>query len=685
MRVEFSFKFPASYFVRSRLTLLNRIQIETMRCLNYWLCFAALLCFGASASADDLDQLSLAEILQLDVVSASQRPESIQSMAAAGTVITNQELENSAAHNVMDALRLVPNAHIFNHSNQRYVVGLRGFETNNLNQTLVLKDGRSLNIPTLTGIYWHEVNYPMDEIEQIEVIRGPSASHWGSNAVNGVINIISKPAQKTQGSKGVAGFGSELSQLYYFRHGGHLEEHDVFYRASIGFEKIDDSGTTDGLDFNDDGHSLKGTLRFDSESEDGDTVYSLSFEAMSQEFNEKFYRFDENTFTSSFVPFENDSTGASIVANLDRYISYDQVLRFRSYFEYYDRNLGPISQIDTQVANFQVKYEHQPFERHNVHWSAEYRYIHEDLEDDFTFDFTDSSYDRHLLSLGIEDNIELKQDKLFLIAAGKIELHNQTDTEYLGSAALKWLPSDRQTFWAKVGRAVRAPSLAEREMVASLPSELTPLVVVQPNDDLNSEESISYELGGRVLLSDELFIKANFFYTEYDNLINAEVAGLGLANPGVPAVFTQWQNNRDGTSQGAELSLNYRPNDLLSLRAQLGCMELDLAGVEGIARERTDSRLLSNFSAEITPEGPFSAMLIARYVSDIETNTAGIEYPQYWDMDAQLNYQINDDVKLSIVGRNLFREKRDEYSFNFTRFETTPVNRSVFIKLSVDF
>ena len=400
--------------------------------------------------------------------------------------------------------------------------------------------------------------------------------------------------------------------------------------------------------------------------------------------------FNDTTLTTENVPFENDSTGASIVGNLDRYISYDQVLRFRSYFEYYDRNLGPISQIDTHVANVQVKYEHQPFERHNLSWSAEYRYIHEELEDSFTFDFNESAYNRHLFSLGVEDHIELKKDELFLITAGKAEFHNETDTEYLGSVKLKWLPSDRKTFWTKIGRAARTPSLAEREMTASLPGSLMPLIIVQPNADLNSEESVSTELGGRILITDELFVEANFFYTEYDDLINTQVDGLGLSpSTGVPAVLTQWQNNRDGTSQGAEFTLDYRPSERLRLRAQLGYMALDLAavgvGAQEITQPRTDDRLLSNFSAEITPEGPFSATLVARYVSQIETNTRGVGFPQYWDMDAQLNYQITNDLRLSIFGRNLFRKQRDEYSFNFTQFETTPVNRSVFIKLAVDF
>lgn len=656
-----------------------------------WFVLLALLPGVASAhSHKELEQMSLWEILELDVVSASQRPESFQSIAAAGTIITNEELENSAALNVMDALRLVPNAHIFNQNNNRYIVGLRGFETNNLNQTLVLKDGRSLNIPTLTGIYWHEVNYQLDEIEQVEVIRGPSASHWGSSAVNGVINIISKTAQKTQGTRAIVGFGSELEQQYYFRHGGKFENRDIYYRASLGFERTDDSDSRNGVSYNDDSFSLKSSVRIDSESEDGDTVYSLTFEAFSQEFNEDFLLFDDSANTSDFEPFENDSLGVNVVGSLDHYISFDQVIRFRTYLEYYDRNFGPISQIETSVASFQIKYEHEPFENHQINWSMEYRYIDEALEDSFTFEFEEADYERHLLSLGVEDKIELIEDRFYLIPAGKVELHNQTDTEYLGSLKAKWLPSDRKTFWGSIARAVRAPSLAEREMLASLPSDSSPtgLVFVQQNDDLESEEAVSYELGGRVLLTDQLFAEINLFYTEYENLINTEIHGFGsrpVANPEHLGILSQWQNNREGNSHGAELTLDFQQSDMLRLRAQLGYMKLDLEEVVNVAQERTDSRLLSNFSADFTPEGPFSAKLIARYVSDIETNTQDVFYPAYWDMDAQFNYEITDQVTLSIIGRNLFRDQREEYEFGFTRFDPTPVNRSIFIKLSAEF
>ena len=156
------------------------MKLHVMRKLICSLTLVGLLAGVYSAFAsDELNHMSLSELLELDVSSASKRVESLQSVPAASTIITNKELENSAVYNVMDALRLVPNAHVFNLNNQRYVVGLRGFETNNLNQTLVLKDGRSLNTPTLNGIYWNEVNYPMDEVDQIEVIRGPSASLWG--------------------------------------------------------------------------------------------------------------------------------------------------------------------------------------------------------------------------------------------------------------------------------------------------------------------------------------------------------------------------------------------------------------------------------------------------------------------------------------------------------------------------
>ena len=210
---------------------------------------------------------------------------------------------------------------------------------------------------------------------------------------------------------------------------------------------------------------------------------------------------------------ENDSIGGSVSGTLDHYISYDQVLRLHSYFEYYDRNLGKLSEIETRVANFQIEYEHQPFEGHLVNWALEHCFIHENLEDSFTFDFDPLTSERHLLTLGFEDQIEISERSFFLIPAGKVELHNQTDNEYLGSLKAKWLPTERHTFWASVAGAARTPSLAEREMTANLPnvSPQSALFVVEGNKDLSSEKSISYEFGSRFLLSDELFVETNLF------------------------------------------------------------------------------------------------------------------------------------------------------------------------------
>ena len=260
---------------------------------------------------------------------------------------------------------------------------------------------------------------------------------------------------------------------------------------------MSDSGSSGGVDFNDDAYALKSSLRFDGESDDGDTVYSAVLEAFSQEFSERFFMFDESTLTSAYQPFENDAESISLSSTLEHYFSYEQVLSIRSYFDYYDRNLGEVSDIQTSIANIQAEYEHTLLDRNTLNWAIEYSYIHEALEDSFTFDFNAAESIRHLFSVGLENTLEVVENQFYLIPSCKVEFHNQTYTELLGSFKAKWLPSNRQTYWASIARAIRTPSLAERWMTSSLPDAngQADLVVVEPNDDLQSEQSLSYEFG----------------------------------------------------------------------------------------------------------------------------------------------------------------------------------------------
>ncbi|MGF1452681.1 MAG: TonB-dependent receptor plug domain-containing protein [Opitutales bacterium] len=661
--------------------------------LQHGLAGALIAGAGALSAEPDrtgLEALTLNELLEVDVVTASKSSQTYLSTPAAVTVITGEELEQSTATwHVMDALRLVPGMHIFNLNNGRYLVGIRGFETANLNQTLVLKDGRSLNTPTLTGIYWNELTYPYDEIDRIEVIRGPGASVWGANAVNGVINIITKPAWETLGTRLDAGYGSDLAYLFAGRHGGYLEDLDLYYRGSLAYRfrnDSDDDHTT--VTFEDEIEDLRGSFRFDGESDDLDTLYSISLDAYRQNYEERFRRFDpDNPAVLDDALLNNENYGVALTGTWERYLSHNEKLFFRSYFQHDDRTLGELAEISAIVGDFQGEFSHEPIDGHNFLWTAEYRIINESIDDSTTFDFDASNYTRHLVAVSLQDDIELLPDQLFVTTTAKLEYHNLTGPEFLGSLRLRYLPSQRQTFWSSVSRAVRTPSLAETNHLARLPDDLTGLqaVYVQPDDELNSPESLSFQAGARRLLTDKLLAETSGFYTRYEDLINAEFRGVGT-NP--DRLITQWANNRDGATYGVEVALDYRPHAQWRLRGNLSWMRHDLESVEmnGVTTvtERNDDRLFANVILDVVPHERLTTSVVGRYVSDIQTNN-NFDFPAYFEIDTSLRWQATDHLRLSLIGRNLLDPERPEYRLIYTQFQPTVVERSFFLQATVEF
>lgn len=658
------------------------------------------LCQGLAVDKpveDTLLSLSLEQLVDRHFISASRSPERLMEASAPTTVLPGHELQESTATSIIDALRLVPGVQVFEVSNGRHLVGIRGFETNHKNATLVLKDGRSLNIPTLNGIYWNELDYNFDEIHQIEVVRGPVASVWGANAVNGAINIVSRSARETQGTRIEIGSGSELSRHLYLRHGDQLADSETFYRTTLQYRRRDPSANATPPTNNDEWDALRTSFRIDTESADRDSTLSLNAEAFAQVFDETFILLESGDAQVRREAVENYGRGLSLVVDGARYLSHDQRVGVKAYYEFYDRQLGRVSQIDTHVADLQYEHTLEVARSHELLWTAEYRMIHESFEDSFYFDFPSGSDQRHLLSVSLQDAWTAVPERLVVTPTAKLEYHDFSALEFMGSIRAAWTPHHDFTLWGSIARAIRTPIRGETDSTARLP--LDPVsqgpgqpgqaafaLEIAPNPDLKPEESLAWQTGVRFAPTPELLFDLSGFITEYAGLINAVPASPTFPPKiveGIPVAEARFENNQDGSAYGTELAVEYRPTSQWRLLGNVSWMRYNLESTNLIVGLQSD-RLHANTAAEWTPVEELSVAANLRFVDDFQT-TSAVDIPGYTQADARLTLRPSDHWEISIIGRNLINPSQKEYEFSFIQFEPTEVERAIYIQLSTHF
>jgi iron complex outermembrane receptor protein len=627
-------------------------------------------------------QLSLEELLQVEVFSASRTQESYLESPSPITVMTHHDLASGPFFQLMDALRVEPGVQVFNVNNGRWMLGVRGFETNHSNQTLVLKDGRSLNIPTLNGIYWSELDYPVDEIEQVEVVRGPGGSVWGSNAVNGVINILSRQARQTQGWFAEATAGNEMESGYYLRYGGKLNwGDDTYYRASFSGSHWGASRPVAGKALNDEVNSLKGGFRLDHDSADKDTVFSLKAEVFQQDFSERMRILNPLDGKIFLQDVRNEDSGLTLQADLTHYRDYDETVQLTTYVELFERNMIPFTGIDTRVFDLQYAHTITDRGRHCYFWTAEYRLIEEEISDSFTFDFPDHLTQRHLATLSLQDAWELVPERLKWTNTVKGEYHTYTGSDVLITSRLAFTPGPRSLYWVSAARGLRQPSRVEHDATLRLPVQVNPRLTVlseiRNNDELEPEQSWSFQAGSRRHLSDSTLLDLTLFYNHYSGLINADVASGPTFPYRAPTFVSRFENNRDGSTFGSELALEWNPSAAWRLRGNVSWMKFDLERTPA-TNQLDHVRVFANLMLEWRPVEAFSGSVTLRRVERVISNN--LSFAAYTEMDARVDWRLGPAWEFSLIGRNLLQPSHLEYTSFYTYFEATEVERSAVLQ-----
>ncbi len=517
---------------------------------------------------DPLLDLNIEELMKVEVTSVSRRSQKLTEVASAVFVITQDDIRRSGATNIPDALRIAPGVQVERVSTDKWAVSIRGFNGLYANKLQVLMDGRSVYSSQFSAVAWEQQDTLMEDIERIEVIRGPAASVWGSNAVNGVINIITKKAADTQGALLTAGGGSFERGFISGRYGGRINAETPFRVYAKGFTR-DHTQSLTGESTNDQWHSARGGFRLDHHR--GIDQFTLQ--------GDMFLNFDGNAL---------DRNGLSLAPNLQRNLRGHQEggnIRFRwdrTYSEqsaimlqaYYDRNhyfLFPIAKSDSESFDIDFQHRFPLFDRHSITWGTNYRLYHNKSWNNPFVTFSPQAKTNQLISTFIRDDFTLIPDRLVFTVGSRFEHNDFTGWEIQPNARFVWTPNAENSIWAAVSRAVRTPSRSENEFTlntglinnflgfSSLPFAV--MSQIHGTSQFKSEKMIAYELGYRRQLSSQASIDMTGFINDYNQLRDISLDKL-VQKAGIPLQFIApitMNNNASALTYGFETSIDWKP------------------------------------------------------------------------------------------------------------------------------
>jgi iron complex outermembrane receptor protein len=632
----------------------------------------------------DPTELSLEELLTIEVVSITKRPESRTEVAAAVYVITQDDIRRSGVTSIPEALRLAPGVQVARIDANKWAIGVRGFTSRLSRSLLVLIDGRSVYSPLFAGVYWEVQDTLLEDVERIEVIRGPGGTVWGTNAVNGVINIITKRAQETQGGLLVAGGGSEEQGFGGVRYGGKIGA-DIFYRVYGKAFNRDAAFHRTGPDF-DDWRMGQAGFRTDWQGQHGDTI-TVQGDIYTGTAGQ---RVALTTLTPPFTTTVEDDaelSGGNLLGRWQRVFSPTSELRLQIYYDYTYRR-EPTFRESRDTFDIDLLHHFRIPWQQEITWGLAYRVTSDDITAVPTIVFTPSQRTDQIFSAFMQDEIRFLAERLRLTIGSKFEHNDYSGFEVQPSARLLWLIAPRHSLWAAVTRAVRTPSRVEHDLtLTGLLEPTTPTFGrVFGNNTFESEKLLTYKLGYRVQPVPRLFLDATTFYNRYTDLLSLE--------PGIP--FTEaipppqrvilplfFRNGLHGEGYGVELAVDWQPFDWWRVSGVYAYLHLNLHRDDG-SLDTTTARSTEGSSPHhqaslrsfMTLPGNLEFDLVWRYVDHLPSQ--GID--SYLSLDARLGWRPLPQLTIAVVGQNLLTDHHAE--FGSGSGGPTEIERSVYGKVA---
>jgi iron complex outermembrane receptor protein len=595
---------------------------------------------NAASDLPDLTRLSIEELSNMEISSVSRRAEPLSLAPAAVYVITPDEIRQSGARTIPEALRLAPNLLVGRTDASAYAISARGFNTPEAsNKLLALMDGRSLYSPLHSGVFWENQDTVLDDIDHIEVISGPGGTLWGANAVNGVINIITKSSRDTQGAFVKVGTGN-IDQIGAARYGGMMGD-ALSYRVYVKAHRTGSSLTAAGAKTGDSLRKVQGGFRADWAGEsDAVTVQGDHYNGVGEDIFVKLR--GGNALVTWTHEFEESQFKAKA---------------------YFDRTTR-ISQFTfDRVDSYDVEIQHNFHlgESNEIVWGAGYRRNTENFINNAPFSFAQPMRTLEHANIYVQDTYALAPT-LDFIAGVKFEHNEMTGWEFMPSGRLSWQAAEHTLLWAAVSRAVRTPNRIDREL------EFPPLLI--PAVNFQSEELLAYEIGYRGRLTPDMTLSISTYYNIYNDIRTTGVS----ANGGQPLSL---QNGRSGHTYGVEAWGTYRVTDWLRLDAGVSAMEkktrVAVGQVDLIPNQHigNDPDVQASLRSTILVKPDMDLSVSLRTVGELPSPVV----PAYTELDARFAWRALPNLELSLSGENLLDKSHPEVGDPASR---RLVRRSIF-------
>ncbi len=612
------------------------------------------------ASGPDLSMMSLGQLGALKVSTVSKKEEPLWQAASAVSVVTSDDIGSFGSLVIPEALRYVPGLEVAQIDSHEWAVSARGSDSRYANLQLVLEDGRTIYSPFSGGVYWEVAGPPVEEIAQVEVIRGPGATVWGANAVGGVINIVTRSARKAQGAEVSVGGGSDQTWSTYAGYGFQPGDHTW---ARIYGEVLQGGAgeMPNGQDAKDSWDVTRAGLSIEHDLSDFNRL-TLQSEVSSGRFNDPSYYPQLVAPTQQIIPSASRLTDAHVLGRWELESPSDSKLTLQAFWS---REEAGQFRDDFADDTFDLDLTHQLKlgDRQSVVWGGGVRLVTYDLDGKVGVVFPDRHPRDEVANAFFQDEIELVPRQLSLTVGTKIEHNNVTGLELEPSARLTWVEKE-QTLWAAVSRSVHTPSVLERDIRYDAEVIGAPPTVVREiaEGGTGNDVQISYELGYRVQPVAQLSLDATVFYNHLP-YVQAYQVGAPFAEA-TPAPFhfvlpLQFgKQGLRGESHGAELSLQWTPRDNWRWFADYSYLGESLDTMPGLVpfgplspRSRLGIRSTFDFSSRLRVDAG------VRYVSAMP----GTQVAGYLVGDLRLAWRPTDQWEFSLVGQNLLDSPHLEF------------------------
>lgn len=640
---------------------MRRVCRNLLQLLSFSLLWLTGPEIAAAQTVEDLQRMSIGQLGDLVVTSVGKTDQALSDAPSAIYVITREAIERSGAATIPEILRLAPNLQVNQTSASHYVITARGFsgnigDQNFTNQLLVLIDGRSVYTPLYSGVYWDMQDVPPQNIERIEVISGPGATLWGANAVNGVVNIVTRKAADTQGGFLDLSIGN-LEQSATLQYGGRIAD-DLAYRFYLRDYIGDATQTAAGASAHDNWTKPQGGFRLDWTPPGAD---SFTFQG------DAYAGWDEQ-----FGGPAEDISGRNLQAQWNHSWADGSALKVQAYYDHTSRGTPGSGNFDLDTFDLDVQHNFAFNDWNAVTWGGGVRVSPYRIDGTSSLFFVPASRTLVLANIFAQDNMSITPDLVATLGL-KLEDDPYSGVTPLPDFRLSWKPISDLLFWGAVSQAIRSPTPFDTDVMERLGST----VALNGNPDFQSSKETAYEIGTRAQITPQISFSLSAFYNFYSDLRTIELVS------GPAQLNLAWGNNLEGRTLGFEAWADYQATPWWHLSASFDVLAEKFnftpgaSGLIGVSQLGDDPRNSATLRSSMNLTQDIGLNLDLRYVSELPDP----QLPAYVELNSGVWWKVSDSVRLALSGFNLLHARH----YEFPSSEANAIPRSFAVGLQWHF